>query len=712
MYTYNLSQFLPDPDHPDYERLEAELPEYQKGLEQRYPQCCARCEPKVRAQLHQATYNARSDHLRRVLDKSRQRRIASRWGWRSLLVSAAGLGYFASLALQVLWHLYGSQIVERSSVPGFRLVVCLERRAFLSQCLDLMEPLVGLSLTLGLLCIWWNPKWQHKLLNNEGRLVGLYEYYSAQFALLCLRFVAWVLMFHAPLSSRMRAMLHACFAVTITGFAVWSVLSIIRIRIVQPINWHEDPAPLLSSGQFVPPVRPAAEEPQRCPVSPFSVPNLASPGRKTYPAWNPPTPPKDIAESMDWTPSQPSFQPELKQVRYKSTEPTPFHGALPAFNARGVQENSSQRQLVSKQALGLPPGFFDKPSKSALPSREQASASEAIVPPKFFGHDRDADTGLENIFGTVFSLQDRSLELSRSVSKTNATSSQTTRRSGDTESPINHEKDSYSTILSGISCFLIVMGVATWICEAAIRPSTSEFGYYVVLSSTSIPLSHIMLILALKGVKGQVTSLLLYTFEASLLAAIAMLREPFGELLRDLWCKLAIAVVVLLLPQEFLELNRASTTFQHQHAYPTPAQLPPPPPLPKISEQQQTPAAIISPTTPGPQHIRRDSNDSITSRTSIVSTSTAPEWRTPMDLNPRSEFREASSRITASRSPTWQGSNPNTRERAPRRNVFGTDGLSLNGYDSESIGLTSGIKRMRVNPSRSNGTQPRSGLGF
>ena len=58
----------------------------------------------------------------------------------------------------------------------------------------------------------------------------------------------------------------------------------------------------------------------------------------------------------------------------------------------------------------FPPGFFDRPAKPALPSRETKSASDAIAPPKFFGLDGEADTGLESIFGTVFSLQDRSTE--------------------------------------------------------------------------------------------------------------------------------------------------------------------------------------------------------------------------------------------------------------------------------------------------------------
>jgi hypothetical protein len=72
MYTDAMSHFLPDDDHPEYPQFEAALPEFKKRMERQYPQCCIDCEPKVQEQLQQATYHARSDNLRRVLDRSRK----------------------------------------------------------------------------------------------------------------------------------------------------------------------------------------------------------------------------------------------------------------------------------------------------------------------------------------------------------------------------------------------------------------------------------------------------------------------------------------------------------------------------------------------------------------------------------------------------------------------------------------------------------------
>ncbi|EXJ77728.1 hypothetical protein A1O3_09957 [Capronia epimyces CBS 606.96] len=660
LYTYNLSQFLPDPEHPDYEKLEAELPEYKKGLEQRYPQCCARCEPKVRAQLHQATYNARSDHLRRVLERSRQRRIASRLGWRSLLVTAAGLGCFSSLAMQVVWHLYGSQVSGYKPMPQLRPADCVTQRPLVSECLDMMKPLIGLSLNLALLSIWWNPKWQYRLSSQPGSLVGLKEYYLVQLALLGLRFSAWVVMFHAPLDPKMRSMLHACFAVAITVIAGWSMFGIIEVKTAPPVNWHADPAPLLSNNQFVLPSEPSQPDQPR----PFSVGSLATPLAPSYPAWRPPTPPDDTAESMDWTPSQPSFQPELKQLRYKSTEPSPFHGTLPALSVKGVYKNPGQNRVAQKEAIGLPPGFFDRPKNPALPSRQNKSASDAIAQPKFFGHDRDADTGLESIFGTVFSLQDQSFDPTatapRAVVSTSAPSSQSPES---LRPPITPQNASSVSIFSGISFSAVLIAVAVWTFEATVSPKTTQFGFYVVLISVCVPIGHVVLLLTSTGTYGQVSRLLLFTIEAVLLIGIAMLQEPFGELFRDLWNKLGIAAVGLLLPQEFLQMHHSSTSNRAQEKHGIPVQ-----PTPEVVGAGDTHSP---PETPALS--RRDSTESMESRSSIATSSTAWDWPTPKLSRGRFELHESSNPT-----PKPPGQGVSSRERrSSDKNMLGIDTLSL-----------------------------------
>ncbi|EXJ71576.1 uncharacterized protein A1O5_05384 [Cladophialophora psammophila CBS 110553] len=701
LYTYNLSQFLPDPDHPDYEQLEAQLPEYKKGLEQRYPQCCAKCEPKVRAQLHKATYNARSDHLRRVLDRSRQRRVASPWGWRSLLLNAAGFGHILSLALQLIWHLYGSQVVSGSLKRGLTPAECLSQRHCLPECLELMEPLVGLALVLGMLCIWWNPKWQHKLSNSERRLSGLNEYYLAQFVLMGLRLSAWIILFHVPLSLRMKAMLHACFVVAITVLAGWSIFGITTASSGPQINWHDDPAPLLSSNQFVPPTPLEQQGIQPSLDQPFSIANLATPGRPTYQAWNPPTPPPESAEAMDWTPSQPTFQPELKQIRYTAADPTPFRGTLPALNARGVLKNQVQGR-TGKEAIGLPPGFFDKSHQSFLPPRQTATASEAIAQPKFFGHERQVDTGLETIFDTVFSLQDSSLHQPESVS-TSGPKSLNTPPAGEARVGPQTVRETLPVLklFSSICILSLMVGLAAWIFEAAIRPKTSQLGYYTVLFSVVVPFGHIIISLYLHGTRSQTSKLLLYTLEAGLLVGVAMVQNRFGELFRNLWDKLAIAVVALLLPQEFLALSRYFSAFQRHHQAASHNHVP----LQPFPESQMQKSMSPRPSAPAatiPRLTRTDSSESIQTQSSIPTTTETESWETPRAENYRFDHFESSNppSLTAS---TWSSASRKHQHQVLNRHMIGMDGLSLDEDDGisrdESTRVSNTLRRVRLGSS-------------
>jgi len=416
LYTSALSEFLPDSDDPNYDQCEAALPEFKKRLEERYPQCCARCEPLVTAQLQQAAYNARSDHLRRVLEKSRARKIGSRWGWRSLVVNTAAAGYFSSLAVQLLWHAYGSQADAARSAGTIRPSTCLRRPPLPPECVASLEHWMPLSLGLGLLCVWWNPKWQHKLRNNEGRLVGLRKFYVVQLCLLTLRFLAWVIMQDMALPLRVQSILHSVFLVMITMVAGWSLLGIVKVDTTPLVNWYQETAPLLSPNQFVPP--PAPLRSLQSPYQPsdglsheLTVQDLAGPTTPELRSWRPPTPPADDSDAMDWTPSQPSFQPQLKEIRHKSSAPTPFYGTLPAMPGKWTRVNNTKPQSTAKKAIGLPPGFFDRPREEMnFQARQLVTEQVPLAQPKFFPHG-NADTGLENIFASVFSLQDQSVEV-------------------------------------------------------------------------------------------------------------------------------------------------------------------------------------------------------------------------------------------------------------------------------------------------------------
>lgn len=70
----------------------------------------------------------------------------------------------------------------------------VQHRRVANGCSRSLEPVAGIALILGLLSIWWNPGWSHKLEGKQGRLVGLREYYKSQTVLLGLRFIAYLLL--------------------------------------------------------------------------------------------------------------------------------------------------------------------------------------------------------------------------------------------------------------------------------------------------------------------------------------------------------------------------------------------------------------------------------------------------------------------------------------------------------------------------------------
>lgn len=301
------------------------------------------------------------------------RRLSNKWGWRSLVVNVAGLAYFSSLGAQLLWHAMGSQSVDS---PASDFPAACTSRPVPRKCVETLEKPMKWSLVLGLISLWWNPKWLYKL-KDEGRLTGLSAYYRLQLIVLLLRFGGWIWLTEGP--SHMRPMLHSILLIGIallSGTALWTI----QIDTTPLLDWDREQPALVTKTQYVPPPAPTRQEV-------FPISSLASTTNQSLQQWRPPTPPTN-EDRMDWAPSYAFDQP--KQPRYRNVGPSPFHSVLPAMG--------------EAKAIGLPPGHFDK--RDRLP--EKRESSEAMAEPKFFP--QDLDTGLENIFGQVFSLHETTIQ--------------------------------------------------------------------------------------------------------------------------------------------------------------------------------------------------------------------------------------------------------------------------------------------------------------
>lgn len=570
-----------------------------------------------------------------------------------------------------------------------QLSQCLSRRPLNEQCLNLMERFVGLSLGLGLLCIWWNPKWQHKLSNKEGKLGGLEKYYLIQLGLLLSRLTVWAVLQHVPLDVRTTNLIHALFAVAITAVALLSNLKIIQIRLLQPIDWNVDPAPLLSSQQFIPPESSVMSRLAPNQDRAFSLQNLASTTAQSYETWRPPTPPTESEELMDWTPSQPAFQPLPRTIHYLPTGPSPFHGKLPAIPTGGFQRESRHLPQAPKEAIGLPPGYFDRKPGSILPPRQQRVSDDAIAQPTFFGHDRQADTGLESIFETVFSFKDRAAEASVETSRPSV-------QSGLHRAPQSHRPNtavsvtpqnvSFQMIISGVAFFSLLVALVTWLLEIAVEPEGSTFGYYIVLASASIPAIHLFGNIVTGRLHGHFLWLIVFTIEASSLVALALMRDMLEVGFRDLWNKLAIAAVALLLPQEFVGMSsvRRASDSKSQSTRP----LPPREVARDNAARNLVDNSVIDDlqvtSTPKPRRnfVRQDSDEFTDVQTPATSSSTKRSWDSPNVQSDRYQWEPPEN---LNRPATRSSSRPFTRKQSSGV-TNGFVGLSLDDIASRNTG--------------------------
>ncbi len=197
-----LASYLPPPDAPDYAEYEKAEEEYLKGLEERYPQACKRCEPRVQERIRAAGYAAKTDHLRRMMDRTRGYGIQYRdAGWGSPLITLAGVGWFISSAGQFLWNglslfestkeHHGLRDVQVSSSGSACLYQVMRGSGSISNCTELLHSASGLALLLGILSSWWNPMLQETSRRKGVRAVGTAEFYRLQFMLLIIRWATW-----------------------------------------------------------------------------------------------------------------------------------------------------------------------------------------------------------------------------------------------------------------------------------------------------------------------------------------------------------------------------------------------------------------------------------------------------------------------------------------------------------------------------------------
>lgn len=714
-YRRALADYLPDEDDPRYEELEQAFPDFQKDLELRYPQCCIQCAPKVQAQIQQANYAAKTDHLRRLMHRKHERRTTPALRFRSFLISLAGLGHISGLILQLLWHAVASQ-ARSPDVPlrGITLATCLRTWPVPLACTDYTAAVVPTSLLINLLCIWWNPEWQRRLSGQEGRLRGLASYYTAQVSILALRFALWVGTQDLPSVKPYASAVHAMASVVLPLTAGYAHMKIIKLDNTPLVDWSKVNKPLVDPNQFHPPTQRHVPPTNTPPSSQFSIGSLAGPSQPVYDQWQPPTPPGD--DTMDWAPTSQSFNPRPRQPKPRFDQPSPFYGVLPAAPVRGSLDPRRPEQPAQKKALGVPPGFFGL-SKSRDQSENAPSTDTSefsFAPARFFAHEREADTGLENIFDKMFSVRDPLEPAPRQAAPSNNQSpfqTSTERSKVSSHKRMSSAKDRFTLARMVVCCStiiaLVVVTISTCIIDT-ILPEAQLSASNIMPYTALIPAIHFTDQILLSGDQTR-DYLAIPVLQGLLLNATRFLKPLDGTEYVPLWNKFVIASMCLLLVQEvyrFCQLQSTSvnvipavqTSRSTKQAEPLPVDtrltgVPPPlhDPKPQSLGKSTDPLSFHAQTQPlqynpfmnfatNTSPIRKQASDeSISSVSSIQTTSTAPGWKTP-----RNE----------SRTYDWRDNNDRTPRRQSATIARGLGGLSLD--NDFGIGSGTGIAGPRT----------------
>ncbi|GLA43415.1 hypothetical protein AnigIFM63309_001149 [Aspergillus niger] len=442
LFTSALASYFPSSDDPNYSAYEKEYPKFRKNLEERYPQVCVKCEPRVKQRIRQAGYEAKSDHLRRMMDRSkagRAARQARRWNWRNLLVLAGALGYWISVAGQLSWNVWSALTVEESEPlqdpdsPSISpsIVSCVpllfETRRVPNHCSMDLAPYAGLALIAGILSIWWNPKLRLKVEGRGGRFVKLGEYYQVQLIILVVRCAFWGVL-RDPSSSGLPPDLPPTLHLFMIFFTIMSVVvsrRIVRYDTRPLVDWTDDaPAatpnrrteasspPTTSARQeFSTPSSNLRQRTSRFPLEKLGTPRATTP-RAALETPSIPTPPPE-SDDMDWTPSvqhelTPTVSVHQRDQKSVLDGPMPFYGSVPPAPqppAWSLRNKPAQRVKPIEQVVERNP-FHRTPTQNLQWHRNQGNPDSVFAPPKFFPvSDHAATTGLESLFDRTFTIK-------------------------------------------------------------------------------------------------------------------------------------------------------------------------------------------------------------------------------------------------------------------------------------------------------------------
>ncbi|KAL8872165.1 MAG: hypothetical protein Q9174_002156 [Haloplaca sp. 1 TL-2023] len=449
-----LAEYLPASDNPRYHEFERALPAYRRKMEDRFPQVCELCAPRVEDRIRESGYAAKADNVRRVMDRTRLGSRPRQWTWKTFAVQLGAIGWFSALATYLSWHILEAlpqHQVEEGLVDEDAMTLGMSSLIFgasgswfTRSCNGVLQPLLAYAFGISIICCWWNPRMQYKQRGGLGRIVGSAEYYKLQLLILAARYLSWKLgAKDSPIAKDIQT-LRAIHALSFVFEFLLAILSFRSIQIDQTplVTFQEDYEPLmrarsptrsdtiLHQGQRIPSPLPKPR------IDASFVEKLAP--RTPQPTYQSPTPPPEENETgqdspMDWTP-QHEFRPatayHAPQARPVFDGPSPFHGVIPPAPVswaqrlrnppnqptfRKASETKKESLFPSRATKRVISDTVSEASTQFSPVSRRDMQSETVSPvkfadPRFFAPGDTKDTGLESLFRDTFSLDRRLAE--------------------------------------------------------------------------------------------------------------------------------------------------------------------------------------------------------------------------------------------------------------------------------------------------------------
>lgn len=153
---------------------------------------CAECEPRVLGKLEDAGYTAKTDFLRRMMDRSRLNRGKTKKRTSLDIVEISGKClWWSGLVLQLVWHLAAiSAISEVHATDESRAWISAAVRGLhhLYRVLPVSDKLAWRCFQVTVLASWWNPKFAQAVRGFSRPILGLPHWYIFQCLIALIRF--------------------------------------------------------------------------------------------------------------------------------------------------------------------------------------------------------------------------------------------------------------------------------------------------------------------------------------------------------------------------------------------------------------------------------------------------------------------------------------------------------------------------------------------